>query len=81
MADFDGVGRVFRKGPDVRPDKHKAVSRTDREKRRKEEAATGDEPRDTVELHTEDAAPVDEEEESASQQDQPDEEEGFDISA
>lgn len=81
MAEFDGVGRIFRKGPDVRPDKHKSVSRTDREKRRKEEGETKDEPHDTVELHADDDAPEDEAAESASHQDQPEAEEGFDISA
>ena len=81
MAEYDGVSRIFRKGPDVRPDKHKAVSRTDREKRRREQGETKDEPHDTVELHAEDDAPADEAVEPALQQDQPEEEEGFDISA
>lgn len=81
MAEYDGVSRIFRTGSDVRPDKPKVVSRTDREKQRKEEAETKDEPHDTVELHVEDGAPVDDAEESAPQQDEPEDKEGFDVSA
>ena len=81
MSEYDGVSRIFQTGSDVRPDKHKAVSRTDREKQRKEEAETKDEPHDTVELHDEDGAPPDEAKQSAPQQDEPVDEEGFDISA
>ena len=81
MAEYEGVGRIFRSGSDVRPDKPKVVSRTDREKQGKEEGETKDEPHDTVELHAEDDAPADEAVESAPQQGEPEEEEGFDISA
>ena len=81
MAEYEGVSRIFRTGSDVRPDKHKVVSRTDEEKRRREEAETKDEPQDTVELHAEDDAPVHEDAESDPKHDEPEDEEGFDISA